>query len=93
MTALTVLLLSGLTFPKFSAACGVVYIIGRELYASGYTSKVGDEAARAYASIPTLLSFMQGANGRLVGTVLFDIALVLLLVGAIWSGLSIAKVV
>lgn len=36
---------------------------------------------------------MQGANGRLVGTVLFDIALVLLLGGAIWSGLSIAKVV
>ena len=36
-TALVELLLAGLVFPRFAASVGLVYIIGRHFYASGYT--------------------------------------------------------
>lgn len=71
-TILTLLLLSGLSYPRFSAACGAAYVVGRELYAAGYVSR--------------------GANGRLLGSVVFDAALVLLLGGAISSGLAIGNI-
>ena len=35
-TALVELLLAGLWFPKFAASAGVVYIIGRQMYAHSY---------------------------------------------------------
>ena len=71
-TILTVLILSGVSYPRFSAACGAAYILGRELYATGYMAR--------------------GANGRLAGAVIFDVALLLLLGGAIASGLAIANI-
>ncbi len=36
--ALAGLLAGGLTFPRVAAGAGLVYIIGRELYASGYAA-------------------------------------------------------
>ncbi|KAJ3087312.1 hypothetical protein HK102_011368 [Quaeritorhiza haematococci] len=38
-TAVTFELLCGLFFPRFSAYAGLAYIVGRQLYAWGYTSK------------------------------------------------------
>lgn len=37
--ALTFLLISGLFFPRFSTACGALYIVGRALYTGGYKTK------------------------------------------------------
>jgi glutathione S-transferase len=36
--ALTGMLISGLEYPKFAAAAGVMWIIGRVIYALGYSS-------------------------------------------------------
>jgi glutathione S-transferase len=55
-SAITFQLLSGLFYPKAAAIWGLVYLIGRQIYAMGY--------ARS------------GSNGRMVGALLLDVALV-----------------
>jgi len=57
---------SGLKFPKFSAWMAIVYIIGRQIFSTGYRSK--------------------GAQGRLLGVIFVDLALVLLVFGSFYSG-------
>ena len=53
--------------PRFVLGCTAVFILGRTLYAKGYTSK--------------------GPKGRFAGAVIADIAQLLLLGGAVLSGL------
>jgi glutathione S-transferase len=40
--ALSGMLITGLTYPKMSAAAGIVWILGRWMYAVGYTSESED---------------------------------------------------
>ena len=53
--------------PHFVAGCTALFILGRALYAKGYTTK--------------------GPKGRFAGAVIADIAQLLLLGGAVLSGL------
>lgn len=38
-TVLTLLLVSGISYPRFAAAWGLVYVVARELYAQGYIAR------------------------------------------------------
>eukprot|EP00386_Alphamonas_edax_P005780 GDKI01018859.1.p2 GENE.GDKI01018859.1~~GDKI01018859.1.p2 ORF type:complete len:183 (+),score=71.38 GDKI01018859.1:110-658(+) len=67
---LAFLLLSGLVYPRFAAALGVVYIIGREVYGQAYRK--------------------HGADKRLIGAIIFDIALLGLFGGCICAGSALA---
>ena len=58
--------------PRFVAGCTALFILGRALYAKGYTTK--------------------GPKGRFTGAILADIAQVLLLGGAVLSGLRASGV-
>ncbi|KAI9313313.1 hypothetical protein DFJ73DRAFT_884959 [Zopfochytrium polystomum] len=51
-TFITLLACGGLQHPKIAAACGVVFIVGRALYASGY--QTGDPKKRARGTIQYL---------------------------------------
>lgn len=68
---LALLLLSGAFYPRFSAATGAIYVVGRYLYARGYRR--------------------DGAKGRTLGAIVLDIALVLLLGGAVTGSLSLLR--
>jgi uncharacterized membrane protein YecN with MAPEG domain len=55
-TVITLSLIAGLYSPKWSVILGFAYILGREVYAYGYSQI--------------------GANARMIGAIIFDIALV-----------------
>jgi glutathione S-transferase len=50
----TVTLVSGLWYPRFAVIAGIIYMIGRELYAFGY--RTGGAKARTIGIIPLDLS-------------------------------------
>jgi len=65
-TVLTLLLIAGVFYPQFSAAVGLVYIIGRQLYARGYQTS-GSEGRKLGVGLVDLSLVV------LLGTILYSI--------------------
>ncbi|KAL7746227.1 Microsomal glutathione S-transferase 3 [Sorochytrium milnesiophthora] len=60
--AVALLLLGGLFFPKENAAIGAVYIVGRQLYASGYRAKGSSGRMLGVAMLDLALLSMAGTS-------------------------------
>eukprot|EP01026_Neomeris_dumetosa_P042288 TRINITY_DN351_c1_g1_i3.p6 TRINITY_DN351_c1_g1~~TRINITY_DN351_c1_g1_i3.p6 ORF type:complete len:107 (-),score=7.79 TRINITY_DN351_c1_g1_i3:1393-1713(-) len=59
-TFYTMLILSGVKYPIFSAICGAVYVVGRILYFQGYSSRGPQGRFRGRMSAFGLLGLLGG---------------------------------
>jgi hypothetical protein len=61
-TILTLLLMSGLVFPRFSASLGAAYVVGRELYSYSYTAYGADTRLGGAILIDAALVLLLGGS-------------------------------
>mmetsp|Transcript_3295 Transcript_3295/g.6261 ORF Transcript_3295/g.6261 Transcript_3295/m.6261 type:complete len:144 (+) Transcript_3295:71-502(+) len=57
---LVALLVSGAFYPTYSAICGVLYAIGRVIYALGYSSSPKNRAFGQLVAVPAFLALVYG---------------------------------